>query len=126
GTTIGPYRPRKKKTDDWESGLNNDHFYSASLFFDTRSDRHGYGLTYSWGFLGGGAYADLAPSFWIKPNRRLYLSYGYEIANSFGVTTQHIISLGWEMTREQAISLRWVISQPREIMCCVVTPKEFA
>ena len=108
GTTIGPYRPRRKKTDDWETTLNNDHFYSASVYFDTRSDRHGYGLTYSWGFLGGGAYSDLAPSFWIKPTRRLYLSYGYEVANSFGVTMQHIVSLAWEVSREQSLSFRWV------------------
>jgi hypothetical protein len=78
------------------------------MFFDTHSERHGYGLTYSWGYQGGGAYADFSPSFWIKPTRKLYLSYGYEVANSFGIETQHILSFNWEISPEQAFSVRWV------------------
>jgi hypothetical protein len=108
GMSRGPYRPRDEDTGAFSSNLNDDRFYTASIFFDTRSDRRGYGVTYSWGFLGGGDYSNLAPSFWFKPTRNTYLSYSYERADSFGVTAQSILSLSWEISPEQALSARWV------------------
>jgi hypothetical protein len=90
--------------------VNDDRFHTVSLYFDTNSDRHGYGLTYSWGFLGGGDYSDLAPSFWVKPTQRTHLSYSYERTRSFGISTQKILSLSWEISPEQALSARWVES----------------
>jgi len=108
GLTQGPYRPRKKDSSEWAPVPNNDHFYTASAYFDTRSDQHGYGLTYSWGNLGGGRYSDLVPSLWWKPGRQTYLGYSYERVESFGVSTQSILSASWDINSEQAISARWV------------------
>ena len=108
GTTAGPYRPLGADPGDWQPQLNNDRFYTASVYFNTRSDRYSYGLTYSWGSLGGGKYADVVPSFWVKPTRKTYVSYSYEGTQSFGVNTQAILSVSWEISPEQAISARWV------------------
>lgn len=108
GMTRGPYRPRGEQPGEWSPTLNQDRFHTASLYFDTRSDRRGYGLTYSWGFLGGGKYSNLSPSLWWKPNRQTYLSYGYERSESFGVATQNILSLSWDISSEQGLSARWV------------------
>ncbi|MBW3622437.1 MAG: hypothetical protein KY468_03395 [Armatimonadetes bacterium] len=108
GTTVGPYRPKAKEAGQWASMMHRDRFYTASLFFDSRSDRRGYGLTYSWGSLGGGRYSNLSPNFWVRPRKNLYLSYSYEHAYSFGDYRQQIMSLSWEMTPEQSLSFRWV------------------
>lgn len=110
GMTQGPYRPWDKKAGDWSSDVNYDRYYTASIYFDTRSDRRGYGISYSWGNLGGGPYSDLAPNIWFKPSRQTYISYSYERADSFGVTTQQVLWFVWEMSAEQSLALRWVQS----------------
>ena len=107
-TSRGPYRPRDDKPGTWEDKVNDDEYHSVGLYFDTRSDRRGYGLTYSWGNLGGGRYSDIQPSFWIKPTRRTYASYSFEHANSFGASTQQVLSLAWELSPEQSLSARWI------------------
>jgi hypothetical protein len=88
--------------------VNDDRFYTASAYFDTRSDRHGYGLTYSWGNLGGDRYSALSPSFWLKPTPQTFLSYSYERTESFGISAQNVLSASWDITPEQALSVRWV------------------
>jgi len=50
----------------------------------------------------------VVPSFWVKPTRKTYVSYSYEGTQSFGVNTQAILSVSWEISPEQAISARWV------------------
>lgn len=104
----GPYRPRGEDPGEWASHLNNDRLYSASLFFNSGRDRHSYGLTYSWGALGGHRYSDLSPSFWLKPTRRTYLRYSFERTESFEASTQNVFSLAWEISPEQTLSARWV------------------
>jgi Domain of unknown function (DUF5916)/Carbohydrate family 9 binding domain-like len=108
GTTVGPYRPRGANPGEWADTLNDDRFYTASLFFDTRNDRRGYGLTYSWGNLGGGKYSDLSPSFWLKPTGNTYLSYSHQQVNYFGINTQGILGLSWDITPEQSLSARLI------------------
>jgi hypothetical protein len=108
GMSGGPYRSRGENPGEWSSQLNHDRLYTASVYFDTRSDRRGYGLNYAWGSLGGGKYSDLTPDIWWKPTRRTHVSYSHERTESFGVSRQSILSLSWEMSAEQAVSLRQV------------------
>jgi hypothetical protein len=111
-TSLGPYRPRNNETGAWSSTMNYDRLHTASVLFDTRNDRRGYGLVYAWGTLGGGKYSDFAPLFWLKPNPRSFLSYSFEQVESFGRTSQHVLSLGWQLNPERSIAARWVQTGP--------------
>jgi hypothetical protein len=106
--SAGPYRPRAKQPGEWSKTVNQDWLFTTSLAFNTRSSRGGYGLSYAWGNLGGGRYADLAPYVWWKPSPAATLSYSYERAVSFGTTRQGVLSLSWDLSPQQSVGLRWV------------------
>lgn len=105
---AGPYRPRGKNPGQWSKTVNQDHLMTASLYFNTRSSRGGYGVSYARGQLGGGRYSNLSPSFWWKPSPATSLSYSYERAFSFGTTRQGVLNLSWDLDRGQSVGLRWV------------------
>ncbi|MDQ3812353.1 MAG: carbohydrate binding family 9 domain-containing protein, partial [Armatimonadota bacterium] len=110
GTTQGPYRPRDRDTLEPADSINHDRFYTAAVYLTPNNNRYGYGITHSWGFLGGGDYHDTTPSFWLRPTQHTFLSYSSERAESFGLSTQQVLASSWEINPQQSISMRWIQS----------------
>jgi hypothetical protein len=108
GTSQGRYRPRSDARAGWAVSLFRDTVSTAGLYFNTRSDRYGYGLTYSWGVVGGSGYGYLAPSAWIQLVRGLHTAFSYERADYDSTTHQSVVSVSWQITPEQSVMARWL------------------
>ena len=104
----GDYRPVGTEIGEWADFMNHDRYWTASLSFNTRSSVYGYGASYSWGTLGGGAYEYLAPYLWIRPIKEAFLKATYERLHSFGTFDQAVVSGGWDITRQDGIVFRYI------------------
>ena len=104
----GDYRPVGTEIGEWADFMNHDRYWTASLSFNTRSSVYGYGASYSWGTLGGGAYGYLAPYLWIRPIKEAFLKATYERLHSFGTFDQAVVSGGWDITRQDGIVFRYI------------------
>jgi hypothetical protein len=106
----GFYRPVGEEPGQWSDTLNHDHYWTAGLDFNTRNSRLRYGVQYSWGSLGGGAYSYLAPKLILRPTDRTFLKLTFERLYSFGNFTQTVISGGWDITSQDGIAMRYIFS----------------
>lgn len=106
---TGDYRPALGgERGAYAETLFDDHYWTASLDFNTRSNTLGYGLGHSWGFLGGDDYEYPFLYVWLKPTRSTVLNLNTERLKSFGSFRQSILSGTWELTPEQSLSGRYV------------------
>ena len=106
----GIYRPVGDERGQWSNALHHDHYWTAKLEFNTRSSRWKYGITYSWGSLGGSNYSYLAPEFWIRPTDRTFVKVSTEQLQSFGSSAQTIIAGGWDLTSQDSIVMRYILA----------------
>lgn len=80
----GRYRPIAGSPGLWSGIVNDDHYWTTSLDFNTRSSRLGYGLAYSDGFLGGGDYRYLNAYAWGRPTATTFVNLTSERLDNFG------------------------------------------
>ena len=106
----GIYRPVGDEPGQWSTDLNHDYYWTAKLNFNTRNSRWNYGVTYSWGSLGGGAYSYLAPELWLKPTAHTFLKVSTEKLHSFGDSDQTILSGGWDVTSQDSLATRYILA----------------
>ena len=105
---AGPYRPVLAGPGEWAGTMFNDRFWNASLDFNTRSSRFGYGGAYSNGFLGGGDYRYFTAYTWLRPTHTTFLNLSTETLENFGTYRQTVLTGGWDITPIHAISGRFI------------------
>lgn len=106
--TAGPYRPVTGLPGVFEPQLNPDRYTSASLDFNTRSTRLGYGLIDAWGFLDGVDYAYRSAYLWWRPIRGVYLDLSGERLAS-DIDTDRIVAIAqWDITSQDSLSTRYI------------------
>jgi hypothetical protein len=105
----GPYRPVTAVPGVFSETINNDHYATATLDFNTRSSVFGCGLSYAWGFLGGGDYEYGSAYAWWRPINTIYLSVSAENLDSFGRSEQYVFSGQWNVTQVDSLSTRTIV-----------------
>lgn len=105
----GPYRPVTAVPGVFSETVNNDHYATATLDFNTRSSVFGCGLSYAWGFLGGGDYEYGSAYAWWRPINTIYLSVSAENLDSFGRSEQYVFSGQWNVTQVDSLSTRTIV-----------------
>lgn len=106
--TAGQYRPVDDTPGTWKPLLNDDHYWSGGVDFNTRSSRLTYGIAVADGFLGGGDYRYVSAYAKSRPTARTYLDVAAERLTSFGTFDQRVITAGWDITPRQNISARYI------------------
>jgi hypothetical protein len=107
----GPYRPVTDTAGVFEEEVNQDRYYSATLDFNTRSNRYSGGIQYDWGDLGGGAYEYLAGYGWWRPINSVYLSLSAEREESFGKSDQLVFVSSWDINPEHSLGGRYISNE---------------
>lgn len=106
--TAGLYRPAGRMPGTWQGQLNDDHYWSGGVDFNTRSSRLIYGVSVADGFLGGGDYRYASIYAKSRPTARTYLDLTAERLSSFGTFDQRVITAGWDITPRQNVSVRHI------------------
>lgn len=104
----GRYRPVGDAPGVWSETVNDDHYWTASLDFDTRRSRLGYGVSYSDGFLGGDDYRYGVAYIWGRPTRTTFISLTAEKLENFGTYRQSVLSGGWDVSTLHELVARYV------------------
>lgn len=106
--TQGPYRPVGPAPGSWSDSVNQDNYWTASIDFNTRSSRLGYGGSASSGALGGGNYDYHSIYVWMRPTATTFINASTERLSNFGKFNQTIISAGWDLSSRDGIVARYV------------------
>jgi hypothetical protein len=114
--SSGSYRPATAVRGVWSDTLNDDHYWTGSVDFNTRSSSLGYGASYSSGFLGGGDYRYVAPYAWVRPTERTWLNVSTERLTSFGESDQTILAARWDVTDYDAVAARYVLLEGQQFL----------
>jgi hypothetical protein len=112
--TAGPYRPVGATAGSWSDTVNDDDYWTASVDFNTRSSRLGYGASMSSGELGGGDYDYLIGYAFIRPTAVTFLSASSERLSNFGDFDQTIVVARWDISKRQSIAGRYVTADSGE------------
>jgi hypothetical protein len=104
----GPYRPVTAVPGTFSDNVNNDHYATATLDFNTRSSVFGCGLSYAWGVQGGGDYEYGSAYAWWRPINTIYLSGTAENLDSFGRSEQYVFNGQWNVTQVDSLSTRYI------------------
>lgn len=99
---------------EFSNRINHDRFWTASLDFNTRSSRVGYGASYSSGHLGGGEYEYVIGYLWARPTRDTSLQVTAERLDSFGTFRQYVTEAGWDITPRNSLVLRHIYAEGNE------------
>jgi len=105
----GKYRPVTSTRGVFSSTVNDDHYWTGTLDFNTRSARLGYGVSRSEGHLGGGDYRFDSAYAWFKPRIDLYFSASAEALRSFGTFDLYALIAKWDITPTDAVGARLVV-----------------
>jgi hypothetical protein len=106
----GDYRPVTAQRGVFSSVVNDDRYWTASVDFNTRNSRVGYGLAYANGQLGGGEYRFLPAYLWLRPIPSVYIGLSSEVLKSFGTFDQTLLTVRWDLTGTDAVGARFVRS----------------
>jgi len=106
--TDGDYRPVGSEPGAWSDTVNRDYYWTASLDFNTRSSRLGYGLANSSGQLGGGEYTYTSAYAWVRPTATTFVNLSSERLSNFGTFDQTVLSVGWDISPTQSIVSRYI------------------
>ena len=106
--TDGIYRPVGPAPGLWSSTVNDDHYWTGAVDFNTRSSRLGYGIGGSSGQLGGGDYNYTNAYAWARPTATTFVSVSSERLSNFGTFSQTVATAGWDITPRQGIVGRYI------------------
>jgi hypothetical protein len=106
--TGGEYRPVTATQGVFSDTVNHDHYWTATLDFNTRSSRFGYGVSYSDGFLNGSDYLYTIGYAWVKPTPTTYLAFSQELLSQSGRSYQTIVNAGWDISPRHGIYARYI------------------
>jgi hypothetical protein len=104
----GPYRRVTDERGVFETEINDDHYTSMTVDFNTRSNKYSGGLQYDSGNLGGGSYEYMAGYGWWRPLNTVYLKLSAERIHSFGTYNQVVLESTWDIDPEHALSSRFI------------------
>jgi hypothetical protein len=102
----GPYRPVTDTRGVFEAELNDDHYSSVAVDFNTRSNTYSGGVQYDSGKLGGGSYEYFSGYGWWRPTNAVYFKLSAERIHSFGTYNQIVLASTWDIDAEHALSGR--------------------
>lgn len=102
----GPYRPVTDTRGMFEAQINDDHYSSMAVDFNTRSNTYSGGMQYDSGRLGGGPYEYFSGYGWWRPTHAVYFKLSAERIHSFGTYNQFVLSSTWDIDAEHALSGR--------------------
>ena len=105
----GRYRPVTSKRAVFSRTVNDDHYWTATFDFNTRSTWLGYGLSHSDGRLGGGDYRFDSVYVWVKPRADLSFNASVEVLENFGTFKQTTLAAKWDVTPTDAVGARIVV-----------------
>jgi len=104
----GPYRPVTDVPGVFKDLINDDHYSSIWVDFNTRSNRYSGGVRYDEGNLGGGPYEYASAYGWWRPTNSVYLKLSVERTDSFGTYNQAVLQSTWDISSEHALSWRYI------------------
>ena len=105
----GKYRPVTRTRGVFSGTINDDHYWTATLDFNTRSSLISYGVSRSEGRLGGGDYRFDSAYLAFRPRADLYFSASQEWIESFGSFDQTTLVAKWDVTPRDAVGARLVV-----------------
>jgi hypothetical protein len=106
--TDGIYRPVSGGPGEFSDTVNNDHYWTASIDFPTRSSRYSAGVAYSDGSLGGDDYNYVSSYFIVRPLDRALVGVTSERLERFGIFRQTVVSGQWDVTSEDVLVSRFI------------------
>lgn len=106
----GRYRPTTGR-GEFSDTVNDDHYWAATVDFNTRSSLFGYGAYYADGSLGGGDYSYGTAYAWLNPTDNTFVKATVERLDNFGVSEQTTIQAGWDVTPRDGIVGRYIIAE---------------
>ena len=88
---------------------NHDHLYTVSVRYPALDRYRNYGVTYAEGVQGGGKYSAINAAVNWRFFHRLSIGASSEIVRLAGTDQQHILTLNYDIARDQAIGGRMLL-----------------